>query len=677
MLFDVFFLCVCHAAGRTQAMLMNIFPSSRAHHLCSPRNVFLQSVRITNPSAIPRQPLSCSVDLSSYSRICNVSLLTTRHTFNHSNTVCTSRISSSEFPPLPPPPRNVSLLSVLPYLWDLASKDPGLGWRLFGAVFLLLGGKVAGILGPLFLKFAMDKLQSAPNDLRDLSPKLVLGALVFSAFSKAIGAGMNEMRYVVFAPLGYATGRRVAVHLLDHILHLDLTFHLEKSSGLLERIIVRAQRAVVHVFRAIVFTFIPTAVELGCVCTLLAKQVNITVAGVVLVTFVAYILWTIKITDAAASSRKEAIKIEGLATGKIMDVLLNFELVTQSNTRKLEVHRYHDLLMRHQNVILDAEHLSATLNAGQAFILAAGVASVMALSGLSVTQGSMTIGDLVLANGLILQISAPLQFLGFLYRDLRQSLLDLDFLFNILITRPSVKDGHIELQKVGPGMKIQAENLHFRYRSSRKILNGVSLTANPGESIAIVGPSGCGKSTIVKLLLRFYYPELGTLFLDNIDLQLLSQASLHGAIAIVPQDTVLFNDTIYHNITYSRPTACKTEIIQAAKQALSGGEKQRVAIARAFLKAPRLLICDEATSALDSNTEVEVLKTLKDLSSGRTCIFVAHRLSTIMHCDKILVMDNGSIIEEGTHKDLLSRGGTYANMWSSQELKEKREPLPK
>lgn len=574
-----------------------------------------------------------------------------------------------------------------------------MGWRLFVALFLLIGGKAAGIVGPLLLKWAMDRLQAAPNYLHEQWRNLIIGALVLSAVSKAISAGMNEMRYVVFAPLGHATGRRVAVHLLDHILGLDLTFHLERSTGVLARVIDRAQRAVVHIFRAVVFTFIPTAIELGLVCVLLAQQVSTTVAGVVLITFVAYVWWTINITRAAASSRKEANKVEELMTGKVVDALLNFEMVAQSNNQKLEVHQYNSLLRRHQTTMLDAERLSAALNAGQAFILATGVAVVMALAGLSVMQGSMTVGDLVLANGLILQLSGPLQFLGFLYRDLRQSLVDLDSLFSILMTKPLLKDGHVELQKDGNGVKLRAHNLHYSYKSSRKVLHGVSFVAEPGESVAIVGPSGSGKSTIVKILLRHYDPDVGALFMDDQDLRSLTQASLRRAVAVVPQDTVLFNDTIFHNIAYSQPTATEAEVVLAAKQArlhdavmrmpggyntivgerglkLSGGEKQRVAIARAFLKAPRLLICDEATSALDSTTEAGILKTLKELSTGRTCVFVAHRLSTIMYCDKILVLDGGLIIEEGTHQDLLRRKGMYAEMWSLQESEEKKSFVP-
>lgn len=560
-------------------------------------------------------------------------------------------------------------------------------------LYFLLEG--AGLAGPILLKSAMDRFQAFPVYLHGESPNSIIGALVLSALSKAISAGLNELRYVVFAPLGHATGRRVGVQLLEHILGLDLTFHLERSSGVLSRIIDRAQRSVVHIFRAVVFTFIPTAIELGLVCVLLAQRVSAAVSAIVLLTFIAYVWWTIEITTAAAASRKEANKIEERLTGKVVDALLNYEMVVQSNNQKLEVHQYDGLLRRHQNAMLDAERLSAALNGGQALILAAGIAVVMALAGLSVIKGTMTIGDLVLANGLILQVSGPLQFLGFLYRDLRQSLVDLESLFNILITKPSLKDGQVELQKDGRGVKLRVHNLHYSYKSSRKVLHGVSFAADPSQSIAIVGPSGSGKSTIVKLLLRLYDPDMGTVFVDDQDLRSLTQDSLRRIAAVVPQDAVLFNESIFYNISYSQPTATEAEVVLAAKQArlhdavmrmpegyntvvgerglkLSGGEKQRVAIARAFLKAPRLLICDEATSALDSTTEAGILKSLKELAAGRTCVFVAHRLSTIMHCDKILVMDSGLIVEEGSHQDLLKRKGMYAEMWSLQESENDR-----
>jgi ABC-type transport system involved in Fe-S cluster assembly fused permease/ATPase subunit len=593
---------------------------------------------------------------------------------------------------LPPSPSEATLAKIIPYLWSLASSDTTLRWRLAAALVLLFASKTAGLAGPVLFKQAMDELAKAPLDRT--TPVLV--ALVFAALSKAISSGLNEVRYIIFAPLGQATGRRVGVELLNHILLLDLTFHLERRTGALSRILDRAQRSVVNIFRAVVFTFVPTFVELILVCGLLATRVSSKVAGVVLLTFAAYVAWTVQITSRAAESRKEVNKLENLATGKAVDALLNYETVVQFNNQKLEVDQYNTLLQGYQDASLVAERLSAALNAGQAFILSVGIASVMAIAGLQVAQGTSTIGDLVLANGLILQLSGPLQFLGFLYRDLRQSQVDLESLFTILATQPLLKDGTVELAAAGQGAKVRANNLRFSYTSSREVLLGINLQANPGESIALVGASGSGKSTIVKLLLRLYDPDSGTLFLDDQDIRTLTQDSLRSAVAVVPQDTVLFNDTIMHNIAYGRPNATQEQIIQAAKQArlhdavlrmpegyqtmvgerglkLSGGEKQRVAIARAFLKSPRLLICDEATSALDSGTEAAILKSLKELAAGRTCVFVAHRLSTIMHCDRILVMDAGIVVEEGTHQELVATGGRYAHMWALQESEDTKK----
>ncbi|KAJ7546425.1 hypothetical protein O6H91_08G039900 [Diphasiastrum complanatum] len=571
--------------------------------------------------------------------------------------------------PLPPPPTEVSLSTVLPYLWRLAAGDTNLGWRLIVALGLLIVGKAFGLIGPVLFKWAMDILaEASKSPLSKSGVHAVVLALAASALSKAISAGLNEMRYIIFAPLGYATGRRVGVQLLEHILGLDLVFHLEHRIGALSRILDRAQRSVVSIFRAVVFTFVPTIIELALVCMLLAQQVSAAVAGIVLITFVVYVTWTIYITKVAAQTRKEVIKLEDLATGKAVDALLNYEAVIQFNNQKLEVDQYDELLQGYQNAALDAERLSAALNGGQALIQALGIAAVMSLAGLQVVKGSMTIGDLVLANGLILQLAGPLQFLGFLYRDLRQSLVDLDSLFTILSMKRLIRDGEVNLPNNGKGIDLKACNLHFGYTASRRVLHGVSFNVQPGESLAIVGPSGSGKSTIVKLLLRLYDPDSGSLFFDLQDLRTLTQASLRSVVAVVPQDTALFNDTIFNNIAYSRASARTEEVIQAAKQArihdavvrmpdgyntmvgerglkISGGEKQRVAIARAFLKAPRLLICDEATSALDSPTEAAILNSLKELATGRTCIFVAHRLSTIMHCDHILVFSFPSLFK--------------------------------
>ncbi|CAI7740061.1 unnamed protein product [Closterium sp. NIES-54] len=383
-------------------------------------------------------------------------------------------------------------------------------------------------------------------------------------------------------------------------------------------------------------------------------------------------------------------RLDGLATGKVVDVLLNHETVVQFNNQRLDLMHYDSLLRDYQRESVNLEKVSAALNGGQTTIISIGLAAVMAMAGLRVAVGRMTVGDLVLVNGLILQLSLPLQFLGFLYRDLRQSLVDMEAMFHMLSLESDLKDGDLELAARAEGVAVDVRDISFSYMNGRQVLKGVSFSIAPGESVAIVGPSGSGKSTIVKLLLRLYDPSEGSISFDGTDARELKQESLRQAVAVVPQDTVLFNDSIRYNIAYGRPSASVAEVDRAAGQAklldairrmpdgfdtvvgerglkLSGGEKQRVAIARAFLKNPRLLVCDEATSALDSATEANILRSLQQLAAGRSCLFVAHRLSTIKHCDKILVMETGRVVEQGTHEQLLAAGGKYAAMWMLQD----------
>ncbi|GJP48473.1 hypothetical protein CLOM_g7750 [Closterium sp. NIES-68] len=602
--------------------------------------------------------------------------------------------------PLPPSPKDSSILGVLPYLWRLAADDRSLRWRILVALLLLVAGKTAGLAGPLMFKRALDALTNAQG----LTRKAIiaaLAALVVSAASKAVSAVSTELRNIVFTPVGQAVGRRVEYHFFAHILAMDSAFHLDRKTGALARIIERGKRSIIMIFRAVVFTFIPTAVELLLVCALLANHISLSFAGVVLLTFVVYVAWTVALTKASVSIRKEVNRLDGLATGKVVDVLLNHETVVQFNNQRLDLMHYDSLLRDYQRESVRLEKVSAALNGGQTTIISIGLAAVMAMAGLRVAVGRMTVGDLVLVNGLILQLSLPLQFLGFLYRDLRQSLVDMEAMFHMLSLESELRDGHLELAARAAGVAVDVDNISFSYMNGRQVLKGVSFSIASGESVAIVGPSGSGKSTIVKLLLRLYDPSSGSISFDGIDARELKQESLRQAVAVVPQDTVLFNDSIRYNIAYGRPSASVAEVDRAAGQAklldaiqrmpdgfdtvvgerglkLSGGEKQRVAIARAFLKNPRLLVCDEATSALDSATEANILRSLQQLAAGRSCLFVAHRLSTIKHCDKILVMEAGRVVEQGTHEQLLAAGGKYAAMWMLQDSERPAlTPMPK
>ncbi|CAI5501119.1 unnamed protein product [Closterium sp. Naga37s-1] len=541
------------------------------------------------------------------------------------------------------------------------------------------GWQTAGLAGPLMFKRALDALTT----VQGLTRKAIIAAvaaLVVSAASKAVSAVSTELRNIVFTPVGQAVGRRVEYHFFAHILAMDSAFHLDRKTGALARIIERGKRSIIMIFRAVVFTFIPTAVELLLVCALLANHISLSFAGVVLLTFVVYVAWTVALTKASVSIRKEVNRLDGLATGKVVDVLLNHETVVQFNNQRLDLMHYDSLLRDYQRESVNLEKVSAALNGGQTTIISIGLAAVMAMAGLRVAVGRMTVGDLVLVNGLILQLSLPLQFLGFLYRDLRQSLVDMEAMFHMLSLESDLKDGDLELAARAEGVAVDVQDISFSYMNGRQVLKGVSFSIAPGESVAIVGPSGSGKSTIVKLLLRLYDPSEGSISFDGTDARELKQESLRQAVAVVPQDTVLFNDSIRYNIAYGRPSASVAEVDRAAGQAklldairrmpdgfdtvvgerglkLSGGEKQRVAIARAFLKNPRLLVCDEATSALDSATEANILRSLQQLAAGRSCLFVAHRLSTIKHCDKILVMETGRVVEQGTHEQLLAAGG--------------------
>lgn len=605
---------------------------------------------------------------------------------------------------LPPPPQSESLREVMPYLWSIALADETLRGRLGGALFSLVIAKVFGLSQPLLFKHAVDALAEGGGSAE--AAVAAATALALAGLARGLAGLATEARVLSFQPVAQSAARRVALHAFEHLLRLDLAFHLDRRTGALSRVIDRGTRSVAMVFRAVVFTFVPTVIELVAVCALLWNAFSGAIVGIVLAAFAAYVAWTIALTSLAASRRTEANRLDGLATGKAVDALLNYETVATFGNVALEAKEYDGLLVEYHAAAVHAEEASCWLNAGQAVTLAVGMTAVLCAAALGWGGSAGTVGDLVMANGLILQLWAPLNFLGFFYRELRQSLVDMATMFKVLARESSLPDGTLPLppapaasaSEPPPGLAVELRDVRFSYGEEREVLKGISLYIAPGESIGIVGPSGSGKSTLLRLLLRMYDPSAGAVLFDGVDARKLRTSALRSAVAVVPQDCVLFNSTLAQNIAYGRPDASRDEVAAAAEAAqltralaalpdgldtlvgergakLSGGEKQRVAIARAFLRAPRLLVADEATSALDSASEAGILASLRAVAAGRTAVAVAHRLSTVRHCDRILVLQDGLVTEQGSHAELMRRGGLYSRMWLSQQAERAELPL--
>ena len=601
---------------------------------------------------------------------------------------------------------------VLSWILRKAMGRGGMGWRLWAAFALTLTSKAAGLSAPILFKNAVDCLAGAGPAAADPGARMAMGvsygvgALAAAGVCRAVAGVASELRYVCFQPLAREVGRAVGVSAFEHIMGLDMSFHLGRQTGSLSRVVERGTRAVAMIYRAAIFTFLPTILEIVVVCGLLYRAFSPATAGLVLATFVAYVAWTVALTGVAAERRKLANELDTEASGKLVDTLLNFETVSTFNGGQREVGKYDSMLTGYLQAALQAEYASTALNMGQAVVLATGMTAILVNVAQGCVAGASTVGDIVMAQGLLLQVWAPLQFLGWFYRELRQSLVDLGALFDILDEQSGVVAGDralpapvsaaaggVEAGAAGglaAGLGLEVRGATFGYLPERTILHDVDLSVAPGESVAFVGPSGSGKSSLVKLILRLYDPWSGRIQLDGMDVRDLTKEALHGAIAVVPQDTVLFNDTLYNNILYGRPDADREQVLEAVEAAclgpalermpegletvvgerglkLSGGEKQRVAIARAFLKSPRLLLCDEATSALDSSTEAGIMDALTQLARGRTSVFVAHRLSTIQNCDKIVVLRHGRVKEQGSHAELMEKRGLYCKMWRLQE----------
>jgi ABC-type transport system involved in Fe-S cluster assembly fused permease/ATPase subunit len=574
-----------------------------------------------------------------------------------------------------------TLKLLLPYLWQYRG-------RMFLALSCLVFAKLANVGVPLVFKEMIDGM-SPSQQLLALPAGLLLlyGALRFSS------SLFTELREIFFARVTQQAVRRIALEVFRHLHALSLRFHLERQTGGVSRDIERGTRSISALISYTLYSILPTLVEVGLVLSILIVKYDAVFAMITAVSLSAYIVFTVVLSNWRISIRRTMNDTDSAANTRAVDSLLNYETVKYFNNEEYEARRYDEQLSKWEDAATTSQISLSWLNLGQQAIIACGVTAMMWRAANGVVEGTMSIGDLVLVNAFLIQLYAPLNFLGVVYREIRQALADIERMFSLLTENREIADApNASELPVGP-LGISFESVSFGYDKARPILDAVSFTIAPGKTLAVVGHSGAGKSTLARLLYRFYDINGGQIRIGDHEIRSLKQTSLRAAIGIVPQDTVLFNDTIRYNIRYGRPDASETEVEAAAKAAqlhdfiaelplgyesqvgerglkLSGGEKQRVAIARALLKNPPILIFDEATSALDSETEKAIQGSLEQAAKGRTTLVIAHRLSTIMDADEILVMDGGRIVERGTHAQLLAMGSNYSRMWLLQQQEE-------
>ena len=588
----------------------------------------------------------------------------------------------------PPVNRNdwQTIKSLLPYLWEFRG-------RVFLAMSFLIAAKVANVGVPLLLKEVIDAL-NGPQALLTLPVLLLVGYGALRLSNSLFG----ELRDAVFAKVMQRSIRRVALQVFEHLHRLALRFHLERQTGGVSRDIERGTAGIRFLLNFMLFNILPTLFEIALVTVILLVRYDVWYAIITLGTLLVYITFTLFITEWRMVFRRTMNEMDSKANTKAIDSLLNYETVKYFNNEGWEARRYDDTLQKWEKAAVRNQTSLSVLNAGQATIIAIGVTILMLMASNGVVTGKMSIGDLVLVNAFLIQLYMPLHFLGFVYREIRHSLADMERMFNLLNQPEEVMDKPDAAELVvGPGA-IRFEHVDFSYDGKRQILTDVSFDIPAGHKVAVVGASGAGKSTLSRLLFRFYDVNGGRITINGQDIRDVTQQSLRKAIGIVPQDTVLFNDSIYYNIAYGQPDATHEEVIQAARAAhihnfveslpdkyeslvgerglkLSGGEKQRVAIARTLLKNPPILVFDEATSALDSKTEKAIQAELLEIATNHTTLVIAHRLSTIMDADQIVVLDHGRIVERGNHTELLVHGGVYAHLWQLQLQEENETPL--
>ncbi|MFC5520531.1 ABCB family ABC transporter ATP-binding protein/permease [Polaromonas jejuensis] len=576
-----------------------------------------------------------------------------------------------------------TLKRLFPYLWEYK-------WRVFAALSFMVGAKLANVGVPLLLKNLVDAMSFKPGDVQAV---LVVPAALLLAYGllRLSTTLFTELRELVFAKATEGAARRISLEVFRHLHALSLRFHLERQTGGMTRDIERGTRGVHSLISYSLYSIIPTLIEVSLVLSLLAVKFDVWFAGITGIALVFYIFFTVTVTEWRTKFRKTMNELDSSAHSRAIDSLLNYETVKYFNNEEFEAARYDESLKRYRKAAIKSQNTLSLLNTGQQLIIALGLVAMLWRATQGVVDGRMTLGDLVMVNAFMIQLYIPLGFLGVIYREIKQSLTDLEKMFALMEREREIADEPgAQPIRIEASPAVRFENVGFAYDPARPILHNVSFDIPPGKTVAVVGSSGAGKSTLARLLYRFYDVQQGRITIAGQDIKHVTQASVRQAIGIVPQDTVLFNDTVEYNIAYGKPGASHSEVEEAARAAhihgfiastplgyqtmvgerglkLSGGEKQRVAIARTLLKNPPVVIFDEATSALDSANERAIQGELRAAAQNKTTLVIAHRLSTVVDAHEILVMDAGQIVERGTHAQLLDRQGAYARMWALQQ----------